>query len=204
MPHSTMSLARTLSNSALFGAAFLGVLCSSSVASADVSSWYSLAGGVSYIDQGAAATPSTLASPLLDLDLGIGIDPLSPVVVGALFHLGSQFRIGADVGGALRVCTGGYARGEWGIGLDLGSHYRIADVDGAAGFGRVVLGGPWGLVLHLGGSYGEENVSTMSASFGIDMARFSVHRTRGTDKLPSPLSSPDPRDLPESPAAFSF
>lgn len=199
-----MSSARSFSRSTCLGALVFGLSSAPAVASADVSSWYSVAGGVSYIDQGAAATPSTLASPLLDLDLGIGIDPLSPVVVGALFHVGSQFRIGADVGGALRVCTGGYARGEWGIGLDLGSHYRIADVDGAAGFGRVVLGGPWGLVLHLGGSYGEENVSTMSASFGIDLARFSVHRTRGTDKLPSPLSSPDPRDLPESPAAFSF
>lgn len=163
-----------------------GVVSLPQVARADVSSWYSTAGGVSVISQG-----ETLASPVLDLDLGVGTNPASPFVLGGLFRFGAQFEVGMDFGGALRLCSGSYARGTWGYGIDLGSHYRAADLGGAAAAGRVFVGGPWGLVLHLGGSYGENDVATWTASLGIDWARFSAHRSHDTDWFPSPLNSQD-------------
>jgi len=173
------------------------------VARADVSSWYSLAGGASVIDQA-----TTVASPLLDIDAGLGTTPVNPLVFGALVHVGAQFAVGADVGGAFRVCTGSYARGDWGLGVDLGSHYRVATYGGAAGSARVFFGAPWGVVLHLGGSYGENGVGTLSASLGLDFARLSTHRSYFTDVLPSPLSSPDQpapaSSAPPLPAAASL
>jgi len=173
----------------------VAVLLVSQRAEADVSSWYSIAPGLSVIDQG-----STLASPLLDVDAGLGTTPEKPFVFGGIFHLGAQFEVGADLGGALRFCSGSYARGDWGFGADLGTHYRVATFGGAAASGRILLGAPLGLVLHIGGSYGEGGVGTLSASLGLDFARLSTHRRYLTHVLPSPLASPDmPEDSPTAP-----
>jgi hypothetical protein len=167
-----------------------------SPARADVSSWFSLAPGVSVIDQTAVsqgtATPSgVVPSGLLDLDSGLGTHPGRPVVFGAIFHFAAQWAVGADLGGAMRFCSGSYARGDWGFGVDLGADYRVATFGGAAPFARVFVGAPYGLVLQLSGSYREGDVGTLSLSLGLDFARLSTHRSYWTEVLPSPLVSPD-------------
>lgn len=159
-------------------------------ARADVASFYALAPGLSVIDQGEA-----IVTPALDLDLGIGSLASRSFVVGGLFHFAPQWTVGADLGGALRLCTGSYARGDYGLALDLGGHHRFAAIGGWAASTRVVLGLPWGLFASLGGSYGEGQVWTGTLSLGIDFARATVHRSRGTETLPSPLHQPM---IPES------
>jgi hypothetical protein len=166
----------------------VGVLSAVTPAAADTSTWYSLAPGVSFIDQG-----EELASGLLELDLGVGLPARGPLVLGAVGHLAAHFAVGADLGGAARLTTGGYSRGEWGLGMDLGAHYRVATTGGAAGYGRLLVGGPFGLVGALGGSYGEGSVTTLTFSLGLDLARLTVHRTSGTSWYPSPLASQSDR-----------
>jgi hypothetical protein len=154
-------------------------------ARADVSSWYSVAPGVSVISDN-----DFKATPMIDLDIGIGTPSTNPLVVGALFHFAPQFTVGADLGGALRLASGGYVSGRYGFALDLGSHYRFATLGGAAGSARVIFGIPWGVFFGLGGSYGENDVTTASATIGFDFARATVHRSYGEEFLPSPLHQP--------------
>ncbi|HSC89187.1 MAG TPA: hypothetical protein VLC09_18020 [Polyangiaceae bacterium] len=186
----------------------LGLLFVPSPARADVSSWFSVAPGASVIDQSKAAEAAGLSSPLvwgglLEFDTGLGTHPGRSVVFGALFHFAAHFAVGADLGGAARICTGGYASGGWGAGIDLGADYRVATYGGAAPMARVFVGAPYGLVLGFGGSYREGEVGTLSLTLGLDFARLSTHRSFWTETLPSPLVSPDaprkPKPAGESP-----
>jgi hypothetical protein len=127
---------------------------------------------------------------MLDLDLGIGTLASRPLVLAGLFHFAPQFAVGADLGGALRLCTGSYARGEFGLALDLGAHHRFASIGGVAGSSRLVVGGPWGMFAGLTGSYGQNEVWTGTLAVGVDFARATVHRAHGEETLPSPLHQP--------------
>lgn len=177
---------------ATLGAAL--VLLGAPAARADVSSFYALAPGLSVIDQG-----EPIVTPSLDLDLGIGSLATRALVLGGLFHFAPQWTVGADLGGALRLCSSSYVRGEFGWALDLGGHHRFATAGGWAASSRAVLGLPWGLFAGLSASYGEGQVWTGTLSFGVDLARATVHRSRGTDTLPSPLHQPMiPSEVEES------
>ena len=157
----------------------------SAPAQAETSSWYSVAAGASVIDQPSTRDP--VASGLMEVDLGVGLPPTGPVVFGGVMHVGAHFAVGVDLGGAFRITTVGYSYGAWGLGLDLGAQYRVATDAGASGYARALLGGPFGLVLALGGSYGEQNVGTLGLTLGIDFARLTVHRRYALAGYPSPL-----------------
>ena len=86
---------------------------------------------------------------------------------------------------------GSYARGNFGLGLDLGPEYRFGDDNGAAGAARVLFGAPWGITASAGGSYGADEVKLFTVTLGLDFARLTVHRETGLDWFPNPQRSPE-------------
>lgn len=153
-------------------------------ARADVSSWVSVAAGpaVAVMDDESAWYPS------LKLDAGLGTPPSGAVILGGGFRFGALFGLGADLGVALRVASGGYARGGWGVAADLGAYHRFAhESDG--GSARLTLGAPWGLILAGTSSLGVEGTTTAELLFGLDFARLTAHRTTGQQWWPNPLAT---------------
>jgi len=162
------------------------VLFSAAPARADVSSWLFLGGGASGVFRPHTSGHGDAA---LQIDAGLGSTPAAPVVVGGLFRLQTHFGDGTDVGIFLRTATGGFVRGTWGGALDLGAIERTwGPAPGYAG--SLVLGGPWGLTLSLGAARDGNEVSTVTAVFGVDLARLTVHRTTGYQWMPNPFPSP--------------
>jgi len=151
---------------------------------ADVSSWVSVAAGpaVAVEDDGTDWYPS------LKLDAGLGSPPSGALIVGGGFRLGALFGFGTDLGVALRVATGGYARGGWGVAADLGPYHRFAhESDG--GVATLTLGAPWGLILAGSGSLGADGTTTAGLLLGLDFARLTAHRTTGQKWWPNPLAT---------------
>jgi hypothetical protein len=120
--------------------------------------------------------------------VGAGSSPLAPVVVGLLFRGTTMFTLGTDVGAAVRLATGGFARGDWGAALDAGALWRSWG-GGAYGNwplqGVVTLGAPWGLQLALGATvWSIDGVSSSAgyyAALEIDFLRLTVTRQGGTE-----------------------
>lgn len=172
-------------------------------AHADVASWMFVGPGWS---RAQAADPSPGLEQgsnhtALLVDAGFGTHPGKDWVVGGVFHAAGYFGYGSDWGGALRVTTGGYSRGTWGLGLDVGPQYRFGDQPGPVGSARLLFGAPWGLALSAGGGYGADEVATFTVALGIDLARLTVHRTSGLDWFPNPHPSPTREYTPAHPAA---
>ncbi len=143
-------------------------------------------GGMSHVD--ASETGDFGA---LSIDTGIGTPATSSFVWGGVFHGAERFGHGLDLGGALRLAMGSYARGDFGLGLDLGSEYRFGDDNGVAGAARLVLGAPWGISASAGGSYGADEVKVLLFTVGLDFARLTVHRETGLNWFPNPQRSPE-------------
>lgn len=149
-----------------------------SQARADVSSWLFLGGGA-----GLAKTPVAGYDvvPSMRLATGMGTDPAKPWAVGGLVRIETLFGRGSDLSAVLRVADNGFVNGDWGLALDVGPFARYwgtPNVFGATG--TVVLGGPWGLELELGGLLGNHETRGLSATLGIDLARLTVYRQSGS------------------------
>src|SRR5579859_6351843 len=91
-------------------------------ADADLSSWVAVGGG--YAGQRNPAAGVRDYAPAFTYSIGVGTSPLSPLVVGVLYRGTTMFGLGTDVGAAVRLCTGGFARGNWGVALDAGALWR--------------------------------------------------------------------------------
>ena len=157
-------------------------------ARADVASWMFVGAGWSRVQDTGAGAGSDY--PAVLVDVGLGTSPTAPLVIGGVLHGSGHIGFGSDWGGALRLTTGGYSRGNWGLGLDVGPQYRFGERPGPVGSARLLLGGPWGLGVSAGASYGPEEVATFTVVLGVDFARLTVHRTSGLDWLPNPHPSP--------------
>ncbi len=155
-------------------------------ARADVSSWMYVGGGMSRVD---ANDNGNFAA--LSFDTGLGTPATSSFVWGGVFHGTEHFGHGFDLGGALRLAMGSYVRGDYGLGLDLGSEYRFGDDNGAAGAARLLLGAPWGITGTAGGSWGADDVKIFTFTLGLDFARLTVHRETGLNWFPNPQRSPE-------------
>jgi hypothetical protein len=158
----------------VFSVSFLIV----SQARADVSSWLFLGGGTNLVK-----TPVTGYDvvPSMRLATGMGSDPAKPWAVGGLVRIETLFGRGSDLSAVLRVADSGFVNGNWGLALDVGPFARYwgtPNVYGATG--TVVLGGPWGLELELGGLLGNHEIRGLSATLGIDLARLTVYRQSGS------------------------
>jgi hypothetical protein len=168
------------------GRAFaLALLGSSSIASAQATSWLYVGGGAGVVDQGEKDTRSAV-----QLDTGIGTSATHPVVVGGLFRLQSYIGAGADLGLAARLATRGFALGGFGAGIDAGVYQRWWGTESTGFTGNLVLGAPWGVTLLGGASVGSGDQRIYFASLGIDLARLTVHRHTGLEWFANPMRSP--------------
>ncbi len=156
----------------------LAVLCASPVASADVSSWVFVGGGAAELrlsEGGEAVNPVAL-----QLDAGFGSAPTGPIVVGFAAKTWTFLDHGTDLGLALRLTTGGYSRGTWGLALDLGATQRFwGETSKTLPSTSLSLGLPWGLVLAATAASDFDNAQSVVLTLGFDWARLTVHRTSG-------------------------
>jgi hypothetical protein len=166
----------------LVGAITIGAMASSpAIARADVSSWLAVGGG--YANQRNHDSGSRDAAPAFTLSLGVGSSPLSALVLGLLFRDTTMFGLGTDLGAALRLSTGGFARGTWGVALDAGALWRSWG-GGSHGEwplqGVLTAGAPWGLQLAVGGQLwslgGGTQAQGIFAALELDLLRLTVMR----------------------------
>ncbi|MDP9000985.1 MAG: hypothetical protein M3O46_12830 [Myxococcota bacterium] len=118
---------------------------------ADVTSWLAVGGGEALERNRPAATRDF--APALTYSVGVGSSSLASFVLGGLLRGKTMFGLGTDVGVAVRAASGGFARGDWGVALDVGALWRSWR-GGAYGdwpLQAVITGGsPWGLQLAAG------------------------------------------------------
>ncbi len=157
-------------------------------ARADVSSWLSAGSGYGFkhrdstssFDRGVAAS----------FAIGVGSDPLKSVIIGGVLRSTTYFTLGTDVSLAVRGATGGFARGQWGLALDVGPMWRTW---GGGDYGRVPIhamvigGGPWGLQLGIGGDFAniitdDPGARGIVALLEMDLLRLTVMRQGATDR----------------------
>ena len=163
-------------------------------ARADVSSWLSAGGGYGIKRDGVSGATGRAAA--MSFALGVGSDPLAPVVIGGLVRSTTYFSLGTDLSFAIRGATGGFARGQWGLAVDLGPMWRTWGDGAYARFplhGMLIAGAPWGLQLGVGAEVwnlaGEPHARGAVALLEIDLLRLTVMRQGATDRWwenPSP------------------
>jgi hypothetical protein len=155
-------------------------------AAAQASSWLYVGGGTGVLD-----AADRKAHPALQLDTGLGTPATHPLVFGGLFRAQAYFGSGVDVAVVLRGVSRGFARGDWGVGLDIGAYQRWWGTDSTGAIGNLVLGGPWGLTLLGGATVGSADQRLYFASLGLDLARLTVHRHSGLSWFANPMRAPE-------------
>jgi hypothetical protein len=158
----------------------------SATAKADAASWFSVAGGAGALMEG-----QTKNYPgLLQIELGLGSSPASPIVVGGLVKSFSFFGSGTDLVLTMRGATGGFARGGFGFALDAGGYQRWWGPNSTGFFGALVVGAPFGLQLTAVTEQGTNDTQTYAAIFGIDFLRLTVYRSATGGYFPNPMPAP--------------
>lgn len=152
-------------------------------ARADVASWVYVGGGASSIKQRGL---ELRVDPTLSIETGLGTAPSHPLIVGGLFKIQTLFGDGTDLALALRVASQGFVTGRFGLALDAGPYRRFWGEGSTGGQAALVLGGPWGLTLSVGGAIGSNDARQLGASLGIDFARLTVYRLSGESWFPNP------------------
>jgi len=156
-------------------------------ARADVSSWLSVGGGAAaQLAQG--ATTRDVAGTFT-YSVGVGSSPRAPFVLGVLYRGVTMVGLGTDVGAAVRLATGSFARGNWGLALDAGVAWR-AWGSGSYGDsplqGVLTFGSPWGLQLAVGAEVWslDNGVSAQGffAALEIDLLRLTVMRQGSSER----------------------
>jgi hypothetical protein len=168
-------------------------------ARAEVSSWLAFgSGAAAQLAQGASTRN---IAGTMTYSLGVGSTPLAPVVVGVLYRGTTMVGLGTDVGASVRLATGGFARGNWGLALDAGVAWRSWG-SGTYGDspvqGVLTLGAPWGLQLAVGSEMwsldGGVPAQGFFAAIEIDLLRLTLMRTGGTERWwpnPNPAGRED-------------
>jgi hypothetical protein len=180
--HSGLSGARRTRVVATLAAAFV-VTTVAPPARADVSSWFFLGAGPTWLRH----SGDTEQDWTLRLDTGLGTSPLHPVVVGGLGRVDAHVGHGVDLGLMARIATRSFVLGGWGAAIDLGGYQRWWTPRSTGGQASLVLGGPWGLTLGVNGGMGTREWSHWGATLGIDFARLTVYRTSGEAWFPNPF-----------------
>ncbi|RYZ02193.1 MAG: hypothetical protein EOO73_32765 [Myxococcales bacterium] len=152
-------------------------------ARADVSSWAFVGAGPTAFKQEGFEMK---LDPALSIEAGMGTTPSRPIVVGGLFKFHTLFGDGTDLALALRVASQGFATGRLGLAIDAGPYRRFWGEGSTGGQAAVVLGGPWGLTLSVGGGLGSNDARHFAASLGVDFARLTVYRLSGENWFPNP------------------
>jgi hypothetical protein len=178
------------------------------VARADVTSWLSVGGG--YAGEVNHTTTSFDSAGALSYAVGVGTSPLQSFVLGWVVRGTTMFGLGTDIGPAVRAATGGFARGDWGVALDVGALWRSWGNDDYGTWpvqGVATIGAPWGLQLALGGQVSSVIGGTPSAGFfaslEVDLLRLTVMRQGATERWwpnPAPAGG-HPGDATGAPTA---
>ncbi len=157
----------------------VAVVCGSSAAMADVSSWVYVGGGAADLQLSSAKAGSAVNPFTLQLDAGFGTAPTNPLVVGFAAKTLTFVDYGTDIGLALRLTTPGYSLGTWGVALDLGGTQRFWGQTTSLATTSLTFGLPWGvnLAATAGSDFGDNQ--SLVLTLGIDWARLTVHRTAG-------------------------
>jgi hypothetical protein len=153
-----------------------------SPARADVSAWAFAGGGVSAVND----TKWSPNAPLLQLDVGVGTDPVMPVVGGLVFRSYTHFGNGTDLGLLARLAHSGYVNGDLGVAVDVGAFQRWwGDKHGPGGLLSINVALPWGVSLSTSAGLTKAGEHLAALSLGIDWARFTVHRSVGQSWWPN-------------------
>jgi hypothetical protein len=163
------------------------IIAHAGAALADVSSWLALGGGYgAERNHATAATDSGLA---LTASVGVGSPPRAPLVLGGLLRSRTTVGLGSDVGLAVRACTGGFARGDWGLALDAGAAWRPwrgGDYGEWPLQAVLTAGSPWGFQLALGGDVASASAGIPARGFfaalEIDLLRLTVTRQGSSER----------------------
>jgi hypothetical protein len=175
------------------------LLAAPRTARADMSSWLSFGGGYSLENN--LNTSVYDRATVFDYLLGVGSSPKSPFVFGGLVRGVTRFHMGTDLGFALRLTTGGFARGDWGVAVEAGPVARWWK-DRAYGWypmqAVLTVGAPWGFQLAMGTDFwsipGGQQANGYFAVLEIDLLRLTVMRQGSSDswwKNPSPAGGRD-------------
>jgi hypothetical protein len=182
------------------------VALASSDARADVSSWLSLGGGEgAQLAQG-ASSPNTAGA--FTWAIGAGSSPLGPIVAGIIYRGTTYVGLGTDLGAGLRLTTGGYSRGDWGLALDATPFWRSW---GGGSYGTwplqgvLTLGSPWGFQLAAAGQYwdigGGQGARGLFVALEFDLLRFTVMRQGSSEHW---WPNPNPAGGHERQVGFLF
>jgi hypothetical protein len=154
---------------------------------ADVTSWLAVGGG----GGSERNRPSAIRSGagVMTYSVGVGSSPLAPFVIGGIFRGTTRFGLGTDLGVAVRLATGGFARGSWGVALDAGALWRPWQM-GAYGEwplqGVLTAGSPWGLQIAGGAELWSVSGGTKAQGFfaalEIDLLRLTIMRQGTTER----------------------
>jgi hypothetical protein len=156
-------------------------------ACADVSSWAAVGGGTAAeLAQGAARRQ---VAGTLTYSVGVGTSPLASFVAGIVYRGTTMFGLGTDLGAALRLATGTFARGGWGLALDAGVAWRSWG-SGAYGDsplqGVITFGSPWGFQLAAGAEVwsldGGVSAQGFFAALEVDLLRLTLMRQGATER----------------------
>ena len=99
--------------------AALPLVLAPSVARADEpTTWLGLGGG--YAFERDSAQSLMRRATAFNISLGVGTPNNHPVVVGGVFRSLTYFTLGTDISLSGRVAMGSFARGDFGLALDLG------------------------------------------------------------------------------------
>lgn len=153
-----------------------------SSAQAEVTSWLSIGGGASRVELAGGSSPLRFQLPT---NIGVGLQPSLPIIVGVGVKLHPYFGEGVDYGAYLRAATQGYALGGFGVALDGGGYLRSFDNEASGLMGILNLGIPWGGVISLNYSRSSEGQQTIGATVGIDFLRLTVYRLSGEQQWPN-------------------
>jgi hypothetical protein len=100
-----------------------------------------------------------------------------------LFRTTTMFGLGTDLGAAVRLSTGGFARGSWGVALDAGALWRSWGSGSHGDWplqGVLTAGAPWGVQLAVGGQLwsldGGNPAQGLFAALELDLLRLTVTR----------------------------
>jgi hypothetical protein len=187
--------------------AFFAALVWTNNARADVSSW--LSAGAGYGLERSAPRHVYDRATALTFGVGVGSDPTKAIVIGGMFRSTTYFTLGTDIGLSLRGASGGFARGQWGLAVDVGPAFRAWGGGDYARWpfeGMLWLGAPWGLQLGVGADLfnwitpHDPGAHGFVAILGIDFLRLTVMRQGATDRWwenPSPAGGRMPREPKE-------
>ena len=184
-----------MSKTRAFAFALVAALSASGEARADLSSWYSVGFGASRLQ---AAGVNAHYRYQLPFDVGVGLPPSLPIVVGVGTRLTPYFADGFDYAAYARVATRGYVTGQLGVAIDGGGWFRLFYPGSTGWLTTVNLGGPWGFIVSGTYEQGSNDARTMSITLGIDFLRLTVYRLGNESMWPN--VNPAWRPAPDAPA----